>query len=179
MYSDNVEGKIQSTVVSDDDYEVATPSEPDWDKSSSTLYGECREEERNNNKEIHVGNIPPGTPLEVIHQFLNEWMTATFLCSSDATPVTKCRMNGTSAIVEFDSTTNTMRALDLSEVIFSGHILHIHPPQDYTGPDTPSLNWHQLMASITSLDVSEFKLFYICKITDDNNFGWISPKYWR
>ena len=97
-------------------------------------------------------------------------MSATFLCSSstDTTPVLKCSVNGTSALLECGSTDNATKALCLTGILLSGHILHVHRPNEYAGPDTLSMNWHQLMASISSLDVSEFKLFYIWReITDE------------
>jgi hypothetical protein len=96
------------------------------------------------NRELFVGNVPPGTSEALLMQFLNGAMRRVGLCSPDATPIINCRTNAKFAFVELSSLEDANRALNLNGIPFLGASLRVSRPSKYAGPYVPSQTWQQL-----------------------------------
>ena len=96
------------------------------------------------NRELFVGNVPPGTSEALLMQFLNGAMRRVGLCAPDATPILNCRTNAKFAFVELASMDDANRALNLNGIPFLGASLRVSRPSKYAGPFVPSQTWQQL-----------------------------------
>jgi len=96
------------------------------------------------NRELFVGNTPPGTSEALLMQFLSGAMRKTNLCSPDATPILACRTNQKFAFIECASVDTANKALNLNGIPFLGASLRVSRPSKYAGPHIPSLTWQQL-----------------------------------
>jgi hypothetical protein len=96
------------------------------------------------NRELFVGNTPPGTSEALLMQFLSGAMRKTNLCPPDSTPILACRTNQKFAFIECASVDVANKALNLNGVPFLGASLRVSRPSKYAGPHFPSLTWQQL-----------------------------------
>lgn len=96
------------------------------------------------NRELFVGNTPPGTSEALLMQFLNGAMRRVGLCAPDATPILNCRTNAKFAFVELASFDDANRALNVNGIPFLGASLRVSRPSKYAGPHIPSQTWQQL-----------------------------------
>ena len=96
------------------------------------------------NRELFVGNVPPGTSEALLMQFLNGAMRRVGLCLPDATPILNCRTNAKFAFVELASLDDANKALNLNGIPFLGASLRVSRPSKYAGPYVPSQTWQQL-----------------------------------
>mmetsp|Transcript_9946 Transcript_9946/g.14840 ORF Transcript_9946/g.14840 Transcript_9946/m.14840 type:complete len:396 (-) Transcript_9946:446-1633(-) len=113
------------------------------------------------NRELFVGNTPPGTSEMLLLQFLNGAMRRINLCQQSASPIVQCRVNQKFAFVECASIEDANQVLNLNGIPFLGSCLKVSRPSKYTGPTVPSRTWQELTgqalpAGIT--DPSEEKL---------------------
>jgi len=95
------------------------------------------------NRELFVGNTPPGTSEALLMQFLNGAMRRVNLCPPDATPILQCRINQKFAFVELASIEYANKALNLNGIPFLGAILKVARPSKYAGPHVPAQTWQQ------------------------------------
>ena len=106
------------------------------------------------NRELFVGNTPPGTSELLLMQFLNGAMRRVNLCPPDATPILQCRINQKFAFVELASIDYANKALNLTGIPFLGAILKVARPSKYAGPHVPSQTWQQLTGQSLPAGVS-------------------------
>lgn len=97
------------------------------------------------NRELFVGNTPPGTAELLLQHFLNAAMRRTGLCQPLETPILNARVNNNFAFVELDSSASANKCLNLNGIPFlNGSYLKISRPSKYVGPSTPAVTWQQL-----------------------------------
>eukprot|EP00588_Corethron_pennatum_P013678 CAMPEP_0194267378 /NCGR_PEP_ID=MMETSP0169-20130528/1900_1 /TAXON_ID=218684 /ORGANISM="Corethron pennatum, Strain L29A3" /LENGTH=399 /DNA_ID=CAMNT_0039008203 /DNA_START=124 /DNA_END=1323 /DNA_ORIENTATION=+ len=96
------------------------------------------------NRELFVGNTPPGTNEVLLMEFFNGAMRRTGLCPPRSSPVVQCRVNTKFAFVECASVDDVARALNLNGIPFLGFSLRVGRPAKYSGPHVPSVTWQQL-----------------------------------
>jgi RNA recognition motif. (a.k.a. RRM, RBD, or RNP domain) len=96
------------------------------------------------NRELFVGNTPPGTSEMLLLQFLNGAMRRVNLCGPHETPILNCRVNTKFAFVELSSSDMANRALNLNGIPFLGAILKVSRPAKYAGPPFPTKTWQEL-----------------------------------
>jgi len=96
------------------------------------------------NRELFVGNTPPGTSEALLLQFLNGAMKRVGICRQDETPLIQCRVNSKFAFVECVSIDDANRALSLNGIPFLGSCLKVSRPSKYVGPHVPAKTWQQL-----------------------------------
>ena len=113
------------------------------------------------NRELFVGNTPPGTSEMLLLQFLNGAMRRVNLCQQGDSPIRHCRVNQKFAFVECASIDDANNVLNLNGIPFLGSCLKVSRPSKYTGRTVPSKTWQELTgqalpAGIT--DPSEEKL---------------------
>lgn len=113
------------------------------------------------NRELFVGNTPPGTSEMLLLQFLNGAMRRIQLCGPNESPIRQCRVNQKFAFVECASIEAANKVLNINGIPFLGACLKVSRPSKYTGATVPSRSWQELTgqalpAGIT--DPSEEKL---------------------
>lgn len=96
------------------------------------------------NRELFVGNTPPGTSEMLLMQFLNAAMRRIQLCQQHETPITTCRVNQKFAFIECASAAMANKALNMNGIPFLGAILKISRPSKYTGPVLHYKTWQEL-----------------------------------
>lgn len=96
------------------------------------------------NRELFVGNTPPGTSEALLMQFLNGAMRRVNLCGPADTPLLNCRTNAKFAFVECASVDLANKCLNLNGIPFLGASLRVSRPSKYAGPHVPSQTWQQL-----------------------------------
>jgi RNA recognition motif-containing protein len=96
------------------------------------------------NRELFVGNVPPGTSEALLMQFLNGAMRRVGLCGPTEPAIVSCRTNAKFAFIECANFDMTGRALNLNGIPFLGACLRVSRPSKYAGPHTPSQTWQQL-----------------------------------
>jgi hypothetical protein len=96
------------------------------------------------NRELFVGNTPPGTSEMLILQFLNGAMRRVNLCGPHETPILNCRVNTKFAFIELVNADVANRALSLNGIPFLGAILKVSRPSKYAGPPMPTKTWQDL-----------------------------------
>jgi len=97
------------------------------------------------NRELFVGNTPPGTSEVLLLQFLNGAMQRTNLVSKDYLPILQCRVNTKFAFIECATNEDANKALNLTGIPFMGMCLRVSRPSKYAGPHIPNVKtWQQL-----------------------------------
>ncbi|KAG7359653.1 RNA recognition motif containing protein [Nitzschia inconspicua] len=96
------------------------------------------------NRELFVGNTPPGTSEMLLLQFLNGAMRRVNLCGPHETPILNCRVNTKFAFIELSSSEMANNALNLNGIPFLGAVLKVSRPSKYAGPPIPSKTWQEL-----------------------------------
>jgi splicing factor U2AF subunit len=96
------------------------------------------------NRELFVGNTPPGTSEMLILQFMNGAMRRVGLCGPQETPILNCRVNTKFAFIELVNADVANRALSLNGIPFLGAILKVSRPSKYAGPPMPTKTWQDL-----------------------------------
>jgi len=96
------------------------------------------------NRELFVGNTPPGTSEMLLLQFLNGAMRRVKLCPEDASPILQCRVNAKFAFVECQNQQDANLVLNLNGIPFLGASLKVSRPSKYTGPFFPAKSWQEL-----------------------------------
>lgn len=96
------------------------------------------------NRELFVGNTPPGTSEMLLLQFMNGAMRRVNLCGPHETPILNCRVNTKFAFIELISPEMANRALSLNGIPFLGAILKVSRPSKYAGPPIPTKSWQEL-----------------------------------
>lgn len=96
------------------------------------------------NRELFVGNTPPGTSQMLLLQFLNAAMRRVNLCGPNDSPVVHCRVNAKFAFVECASVEDANKVLNMSGIPFLGTSLKISRPSKYTGPHIISKTWQDI-----------------------------------
>lgn len=114
------------------------------------------------NRELFVGNTPPGTSEMLLLQFLNGAMKRTNLCGPEEAPIVNCRVNSKFAFIELVNPVVANNALNLNGIPFLGAVLKVSRPSKYAGPPVPSRTWQQLTGQAlpqgTVLDAEQEKI---------------------
>jgi hypothetical protein len=100
------------------------------------------------NRELFVGNTPPGTSELLILHFLNAAMRRVGLCEPTETPIVDSRVNNKFAFIELSTVEFANRALSLNGIPFLGVFLKVSRPSKYVGPNVPSQTWQQLTGQV-------------------------------
>lgn len=96
------------------------------------------------NRELFVGNTPPGTSEMLLLQFLNGALRRVKLCEIHETPILNCRVNSKFAFIELVNSDTANRALNLNGIPFLGAVLKVSRPSKYSGPMVTSRSWQEL-----------------------------------
>jgi splicing factor U2AF subunit len=98
------------------------------------------------NRELFVGNTPPGTSEVLLLHFFNAAMRRVGLCQPYETPVLNSRVNSKFAFIELISADMANRALNMTGVPFLGGVLlKVSRPSKYTGTVVKGTKtWQQL-----------------------------------
>jgi hypothetical protein len=80
------------------------------------------------NRELFVGNVPPGTSEALLMQFLNGAMRRVGLCGPTDTPIVNCRTNSKFAFIEIISQQMAAVTLNLNGIPFLGASLRVSRP---------------------------------------------------
>jgi hypothetical protein len=96
------------------------------------------------NRELFVGNTPPGTSEMLLLQFLNGAMRRVNLCGPHEMPILNCRVNTKFAFIELLNSEMANRALNLNGIPFLGAVLKVSRPSKYAGPPMPTRTWQEL-----------------------------------
>jgi splicing factor U2AF subunit len=114
------------------------------------------------NRELFVGNTPPGTSEMLLLQFLNGAMRRVNLCGPHETPILNCRVNSKFAFIELTDANTANKALNLNGIPFLGAVLKVSRPSKYAGPPTQSKTWQELtgqsLPSDAVLDAEQEKI---------------------
>eukprot|EP00934_Nitzschia_sp_Nitz4_P000819 Nitzschia sp. Nitz4//scaffold70_size99833//26396//27725//NITZ4_004590-RA/size99833-processed-gene-0.6-mRNA-1//1//CDS//3329557120//819//frame0 len=96
------------------------------------------------NRELFVGNTPPGTSEMLLLQFLNAAMRRVKLCAPHETPILNCRVSAKFAFIELVSADMANRALNMTGIPFLGAVLKVSRPSKYVGPPMATKTWQEL-----------------------------------
>lgn len=96
------------------------------------------------NRELFVGNTPPGTSELLLLHFVNSAMRRVGLCQPHETPVMNSRVNSKFAFIELVSAEMANRAMSLNGIPFLGAVLKVSRPTKYMGPNVPTKTWQDL-----------------------------------
>ena len=98
------------------------------------------------NRELFIGNTPPGTSELLLQHFVNAAMRRVGLCPPHETPVLNARVNNKFAFVELNSADSANQCLHLNGIPFlNGTFLKVSRPSKYVGPPTvTTVSWQQL-----------------------------------
>jgi hypothetical protein len=96
------------------------------------------------NRELFVGNTPPGTSEMLLLHFLNAAARRVNLCGPHETPILNCRVNSKFAFIELVSADLANRVLSLNGIPFLGAILKVSRPSKYAGPPMPTKTWQEI-----------------------------------
>ena len=96
------------------------------------------------NRELFVGNTPPGTSEMLLMQFMNGAMRRVHLCGPQETPILNCRVNQKFAFIECLNSETANKALNLNGIPFLGAVLKVSRPSKYAGPHVPAKTWQEL-----------------------------------
>lgn len=118
------------------------------------------------NRELFVGNTPPGTSELLILHFVNAAMRRVGLCLPYETPVLNSRVNNKFAFIELSSADMASRALNLNGIPFLNTFLKISRPSKYTGINIPTQTWQQLTGQSTTLMTSNGDLTNVMQFID-------------
>jgi len=115
------------------------------------------------NRELFVGNTPPGTSEALLREFLNGAMRRVRLVEHTHTPIVTCRVNSKFAFIECTTVDDANKALNLNGIPFLGACLKVSRPSKYMGPVIPAKTWQELTgqplpANVLSLSSSDDKI---------------------
>ena len=96
------------------------------------------------NRELFVGNTPPGTSDTLLITFLTGAMKRTNLCGPAETPIVTCRVNQKFAFVECATAEIACNALNLNGIPFMGSQLKVSRPSKYVGPIVAAKTWQEI-----------------------------------
>ena len=96
------------------------------------------------NRELFVGNTPPGTSELLLQHFVSAAMRRARLCDPHESPVLNARVNNKFAFVELSTTEMANKCLNLNGIPFLTAYLKISRPSKYAGPNTPTVSWQEL-----------------------------------
>jgi splicing factor U2AF subunit len=96
------------------------------------------------NRELFVGNTPPGTSEMLLLQFLNAALRRVNMVGPLETPILNCRVNSKFAFIELTSSEMANKVLSINGIPFLGAVLKVSRPSKYMGPNTPSKTWQEL-----------------------------------
>lgn len=98
------------------------------------------------NRELFVGNTPPGTSELLLLHFFNAAMRRVGLCAPTETPVLNSRINNKFGFIELITAEMADKALSLNGIPFiGGTLLKVSRPSKYLGPTTKGTKtWQQL-----------------------------------
>mmetsp|Transcript_53176 Transcript_53176/g.129120 ORF Transcript_53176/g.129120 Transcript_53176/m.129120 type:complete len:366 (+) Transcript_53176:138-1235(+) len=96
------------------------------------------------NRELFVGNTPPGTTELLLLHFCTAAMRRANLCAPNETPILSCRVSQKFSFIETSSPDMANRALNLNGIPFLGALLKVSRPSKYIGPNVPAQTWQQL-----------------------------------
>ena len=89
-------------------------------------------------RELFVGNTPPGTTELLLLHFLNSAMRRVNLCGPTESPILNCRLNQKFAFIELASAELANQAMHMNGIPFLGAFLKISRPSKYQGPSASS-----------------------------------------
>ncbi|CAM9317920.1 unnamed protein product, partial [Discosporangium mesarthrocarpum] len=101
-------------------------------------------------RELYVGNTSPDMTDMLLKDFLGNSMQQVGLTTKPGTPIIHTRVSGNFAFVECRCIEEATNLLNLNGIPFMGQELKINRPSKYPGPDTPHLNWADVLARYTS-----------------------------
>ena len=102
------------------------------------------------NRELFVGNTPPGTSDAVLHNFLNAAMTRVGLTLpmlptiNNGQPVIQLRVSSKFAFAQTRTEVEAANLMNLTGIPFMGGFLKITRPGKYAGVVTPAKTWQEL-----------------------------------
>lgn len=101
------------------------------------------------NRELFVGNTPPGTSEKLIQYFLSAAMRRTGLCGEHELPIVDSRVNNKFAFIELMTTELADKALALNGIPFLGVYLKVSRPSKFVplpgiNKPPPAQTWQQL-----------------------------------
>lgn len=134
-------------------YGMASPHQPVV-VQNAMLYGANQAAQDKINRELFVGNTPPGTSELLLLHFMNAAMRRVKLCQPHETPILNCRVNTKFAFVELVHAEMANRALSLNGIPFLGAVLKVSRPSKYTGPPMPSKTWQMLTGQALPVGVA-------------------------
>jgi len=102
------------------------------------------------NRELFVGNTTPEMTEQALIDFLGGAMQQVALNARPGNPIIACRLCGKFAFVEFRSVAEAANALNLNNIPFMGIQLKVRRASKYTGPETESGNWEDILAKYMS-----------------------------
>jgi len=139
----------------------ATPTQtPQIPAALSSILAAQQAAQTKVNRELFVGNTPPGTSEMLLLQFLNGAMRRIKLCAEDASPILQCRVNAKFAFVECASQQDANLVLNLNGIPFLGASLKVSRPSKYTGPFVPTKTWQEMTGTtgMAGIENSEDKI---------------------
>ncbi|CAM9858846.1 unnamed protein product [Ascophyllum nodosum] len=98
-------------------------------------------------RELYIGNTSPDMTDMVLKDFLSNTMLKVGLATKEGSPIIHARVSGNFAFVECRSVEETTSLLNLNNIPFLGKELKINRPSKYPGPETPHMNWPDILAS--------------------------------
>ncbi|CAN0176940.1 unnamed protein product [Pylaiella littoralis] len=101
-------------------------------------------------RELYIGNTSPDMTDMVLKDFLSSTMQKVGFSQKEGSPIIHARVSGNFAFVECRSIEETTALLNLNNIPFLGQELKINRPSKYPGPETPHLNWPDVLARFTS-----------------------------
>ncbi|CAN0065105.1 unnamed protein product [Ectocarpus sp. 12 AP-2014] len=101
-------------------------------------------------RELYIGNTSPDMTDMVLKDFLSSTMQKVGFAQKEGSPIIHARVSGNFAFVECRTVEETTALLNLNNIPFLGQELKINRPSKYPGPDTPHLNWPDVLARFTS-----------------------------
>lgn len=107
----------------------------------------------NEHRELYIGNTSPDMTDIVLKDFLSNTMEKVGFSLKPGSPIIHARVSGNFAFVECRSVEETTALLNLNNIPFMGQELKINRPSKYPGPETPHLNWPDVLARY---DLSSF-----------------------
>lgn len=97
-------------------------------------------------RELYIGNTSPDMTDIVLKDFLSNTMQKVGFAQKEGSPIIHARVSGNFAFVECRSVEETTALLNLNNIPFMGQELKINRPSKYPGPETPHLNWPDVLA---------------------------------
>ncbi|CAM9505310.1 unnamed protein product, partial [Choristocarpus tenellus] len=101
-------------------------------------------------RELYVGNTSPEMNDVLLKDFLGNTMQQVGMTLKPGSPIIHTRVSGNFAFVECRSIEEATNLLSLNGIPFLGQELKINRPSKYPGPETPHLNWPDVLARYTS-----------------------------